>query len=101
MVWPVGPGAERLTGAAALLGEGSFRVRGWGSRFDGEHVLLVGLHLLGLWPLEAAADHARALGAETVSACAVKVDGPTTGLSEGLDAFFPLATVTQQRRRSA
>ena len=41
IVWPVGEAADRLTGAATLLGAGEVRTRGWTVELDGERVLLL------------------------------------------------------------
>jgi hypothetical protein len=88
LVWPVGPAAERLAGAATLFGGGAMRVRGWMSNIDGEHVLVMTLHSLTPLPLLHAAEQARRLGAAKVTACAIHLGGVADlSVTEAIDAF--------------
>lgn len=92
LLWPVGPAAERLSGAAALAGDGAVRVRGWMTDIEGEHVLLITLHSLTPLPLLQAAEQARRLGAAEVHACAIHLDGAVDPMfSEAIDAYHLLS----------
>lgn len=74
-LWPVGTAAERLAGAAAVVGRG--RVHFWGQGDDHFHqqVLLVTVSAVTPLALLFAADQARRLGATEVMACGVNVNG--------------------------
>ncbi|MHB1582404.1 MAG: hypothetical protein ACYCU7_07030 [Acidimicrobiales bacterium] len=100
VVWPTDPAAERLAGAAALVGGQSFRLRGWGQLLDGEHVLLTVVVALSPLPLSQAARHARALGAVSVVGCGADVRH-RDGVPEGLDDFVVLTPEPAVRRRIA
>lgn len=96
VVWPVGNAAERLVGAAIVVAKGQLRARDWNSYVSGESVLLVCIAAATPLPLYAAADEARAFGAERVMACGVsvcEVSGGRTGL---LDAYFSIDTKTER-----
>ena len=91
ILWPVGNAAERLVGAATVLGGGSVRARGWSTSLPNQSVLLVGTHATAPHELLVAAAHARAMGATAVHACAIDIDG-IEAVSEGqLDSYRPLA----------
>jgi hypothetical protein len=88
LVWPVDEAADRLTGAATLLGEGKLRARGWGGNHAGDRVLLVAVAAVTPLPLIQAADHARALGVAEVHACGINVAGVTPEV--GFDTYCEL-----------
>jgi hypothetical protein len=99
-VWPVDAAAERLAGAAALLGGPTFRLRGWGQALEGEHVLLVAVVLLEPTLLVWASRQARALGASSVAACGVYIEG-TGAMPSELDHVTTLQATSGPQRRSA
>lgn len=72
LLWPIGDAAERLTGAAVLLGEGDVRARGWTDVLSGEAVLLIGSTFVTPMPIREAAERAQTLGAGEVHACVVE-----------------------------
>jgi hypothetical protein len=69
----VGEAADRLTGAATLLGGGEVRTRGWTDELDGERVLLIAVAHVTMLALQQAGCHARALGAVEVHGCRVAI----------------------------
>jgi hypothetical protein len=90
LLWPVGDAAERVVGAAVLVGRGSVHARGWSTTMTGRNVLLVAT--TSTTPLEiiAAASQARALGARSVHACGIDIAG-VEDIAEGtLDSFTSL-----------
>ncbi len=91
LVWPVGPAAERLAGAAVIVSRGRIRPRGWTVSLRGERVLLVTVSSITPLPLFAAADQATLLGVAEVLACGVCVQGLEHALWPRPVAYFPLA----------
>jgi hypothetical protein len=100
VVWPIDAAAERLAGAAALLGGRNFRIRGWGEVVEGERVLLVAVVLLSPLPLIWASRQARAQGASSISACGVHIGGMEKK-REDLDDVMVIHPDASPRRRSA
>jgi hypothetical protein len=100
VIWPVGPGGERLVGAATLLGGRDFMVRRNRDGVYGRRVLLVCPVLVTSLPLMDASGHARALGAKWVAGCAVHAGG-IGWVPEGLDEFHLLTSGFAAARRSA
>lgn len=91
VVWPVGPPAERLAGAAVILSGGEVFARGWTTDITGKRVLLVTVTAVTPLPLLAAAERARRLGATEIYSCGVRVEGLRSDeLPETLDAYIPL-----------
>jgi hypothetical protein len=101
VVWPVGRGAERLVGAATVVGGPHLRPLSWAGRLDGQRVLLVVVNSLSALPLAQAATHARALGVTEVLACGAMVEGLPGPLPEGVAAYFPLNAYSTTDRRIA
>jgi hypothetical protein len=92
-VWPVGPAAERLAGAAMILSQGKVHARGWNTDMTAKRVLLVTVTAVTPLPLLTAAHHARSLGAAEVYSCGVRVQGfRPDEVPEILNAYIPLAT---------
>lgn len=92
LVWPVGEAAQRVAGAAVLASEGDVRLRGWTSPTRDERILIVGVAAVSPIQLVQAAEHARAMGAAEVHACAIEVaglDAPELG-----DVFDSRETLT-------
>ena len=75
VVWPVGPAAERVAGAAVLLAAGDLTVGMWNSRLDDERVLLFAVSGTTPLSLTVAAAQVRSMGAAEVHACGVDVAG--------------------------
>jgi hypothetical protein len=92
IVWPVGEAANRLAGAATLLGAGDVRTRGWTDELNGECVLLLAVADVTLLALRQAARHACELGAVEVHGCRVALGGLGDGV--GGAAFDSYCTVT-------
>jgi hypothetical protein len=90
VLWPVGPAAERLVGAAVVISEGAAQARGWSSSLNDTDVLLVGTVATGPVELVAAASHARALYAVRVHACAIDVPGVDQVAEGTFDSFAGL-----------
>ena len=90
VIWPVGAAAERIAGAATLMSSGSTRVREWNSEVRGERVLVFSVAALTPLALFAAAVCALSMGAESVEACGVHVDGVGTDLGP-LAAFHEVS----------
>lgn len=99
MVWPVGPTAERLAGAAVVESCGGVRLRGWNDDLSGERVLLLAGAAVTPLGLYAAAEQARRLGVSEVMAAGIRVAGVEARGS--IDHFFPLEAASAQRRRTA
>lgn len=91
LIWPVGPAAERLAGAAVLVGRGALRIRGWGSMLGGERVLVVALVAAGPLSVLQAVEQAYSMGAVEVHSCGVDVAGIEAGPAELVQSFTPLA----------
>jgi hypothetical protein len=92
-VWPVGPAAERLAGAAMILSRGKVHARGWNTEITAKRVLLVTVTAVTPLPLVAAAQHARSLGAAEVYSCGVRVHGLRPDeVPKILNAYIPLTT---------
>jgi hypothetical protein len=91
VVWPVGPAAERLAGAAVIWSRGRIRVRDWSSATKGDRVLLLAVAAVSPLPINTAAEHARALGAAEVRACGVAVqDADSSHLHRWIGAYAAL-----------
>lgn len=75
LLWPTSAAAERLVGAAVLVGEGRVRVRGWTDDVQGESVLVVEVEAVTPLSMIQAASQARALGAAEVRGCGIGVRG--------------------------
>lgn len=91
LVWPVGAAAERLAGAAALVGKGRVRVRGWSDDVAGERILILCTAVATPLGLRAAATQARALGAKAVDGCAIELSGVDhDALADVLDSYSSL-----------
>lgn len=73
VIWPIGAAAERIAGAAMLIGAGSLEVWSGHERLDGREVLLVGVAHVASSAFCLAASHAGALGAAGISACGYMV----------------------------
>ncbi len=99
VLWPVGPAAERLAGAAVLAGEGAVRVRGW-SGAPAARVLLLATVATSPIELVGAGSHARALNAASVHACAIDVEGIETVDKGAFDSFTALGDVPQLSSRA-
>lgn len=92
IVWPVGPAAERIAGAATILGGGNLRVRGGTTDLTAQRVLILAVAAVTPLPLLQAAGRARALGAAEVLGCGVRIQGIHAGQeSEFLDRYIQLA----------
>jgi hypothetical protein len=87
LVWPTGPAAERLVGAAVLVGEGRMRARGWTDAVQGDSILVVEVGAVSPLSMIRAARHARALGAAEVRGCGIGVLGTEL---DALDAYTAL-----------
>jgi hypothetical protein len=91
LVWPVDAPAERLAGAAEVVGGGRLRVRGWTHGCEGERVLLLSVTAVTPAGILAAAEHARRLGAREVYACGVHIGGTENpAVKEALDSYSEL-----------
>jgi len=97
IVWPVGPAAERVAGAATILSHGDVRVRGWTTDMTSARVLLLTVTAATALPLADAAGRARALGAAEVFGCGVRVHGVGAS-SKFLDSYVELAQAGQASR---
>ena len=76
LVWPVGEAAQRLAGAAAVLADRRFQLRGWADEVRGRPVLLVSMAAATPIEITEACKLARALGASAVHARGWNVNGP-------------------------
>lgn len=90
LLWPVGAPAERLVGAAVLLGGGTVRTQGWNSDCKGERVLLVVVSALTPLPLFSATEQAQRRGASEVVACGVDVRALDMQCFGGTWMYYPL-----------
>lgn len=88
LLWPAGPAAERLVGAAILAGAGRVRARGWTDPVDGQSVLVVDVGAVTAQSILQCADHARALGASEVCGCGLNL--ADVGDLDGLDGYTAL-----------
>jgi hypothetical protein len=93
VVWPVGPAAERIAGAATLLSSGDLRVRAWSGDVRGEQVLVFAAIELSPLSLLAAATQALNMGAASVAGCGIHVRGLTAS------GIGPLASYHEVRDR--
>lgn len=87
LVWPTSAAAERLVGAAVLVGEGRVRARGWTDDVQGENVLVVEVAAVTPMSMIQAANHARALGAAEVRGCGIEVGGDKVDTLDGYTAL--------------
>jgi len=90
LIWPVGDAAERLVGAAVLIGQGSVHARGWSTPMAGRNVLLVAATSTSPLEIITAASRARALGARSVHACGIDIAGIDDVPDGTLDSFTSL-----------
>jgi hypothetical protein len=74
LIWPVGPAAERIAGAAALLAGGEMRLRTWSQDVQGEAVLIFAVVARTPLALQGAARQAFCMGAKSVEACVLELD---------------------------
>jgi hypothetical protein len=90
LLWPVGDAAERVVGAAVLVGRGSVHARGWSTTMTGRNVLLVATTSTTPLGIIAAAAQARTLGARSVHACGIDIAGIEDIADGTLDSFTSL-----------
>lgn len=90
ITWPVGDSAQRLLGAAALLSRGELRPYNWSTDVRGQNVLLVTVVAVTPLALLVDAERAKKLGAATIYACGVDVQGTEALGSSLIDTYWPL-----------
>lgn len=100
VLWPVGPAAERLAGAAAVTGEGAVHVRGWSSSLPATNVLLIATVATSPIELLVAGSHARALDAASLHACAIDIAGIEDVPEGTFDSFTELGDVPRLPTRT-
>lgn len=92
ITWPVGDGdsAQRLLGAAVLLSRGELRPYNWSTDVRGQDVLLVTVVAVTPLALLLDAERAKKLGAATIHACGVDVQGTEALGSSLIETYWPL-----------
>jgi hypothetical protein len=101
LILPVGAAAERVAGAATIVGGDRTRVLGWSPDLDGERVLLLAVAAVTPLALSEAADRARRLGATEVLACGIDVCG-VDGPDRSRVPYYQLVSqLDSQRERTA
>jgi hypothetical protein len=86
---PVTAAAERLVGAAVVVGRGRLRVCTLSDTLEDERILLVDVAAVSGVHMLQSAEHARRLGAAEILGCAVRLHSGD-GI-DGLDGYFDLA----------